>query len=121
MKRTVLIVVACVLLLPVASSAGEPGTASTKNGVTDLSINTRVAILEDRVATLQGEFDTLRTLPSQLARIGEQINNVNDKITALNEKSNGNSDIIQRVAMLLLSAGMGVAGTLLVTSTRGKH
>jgi len=103
--RRILIVLACagIVGLVLAASVPEVPTSSS-----ELSINTRVAILENRMDRIQTSVDDLRTVPSQLARIEEQIR-------SLGKTGDTNSTSIQEGVKLLLSASLGIAGTLLIT------
>jgi len=103
--RKTLLVLACVAALSMVLAAGEQIPVSPAQ---ELSINTRVAILENRMDRMQTSVDDLRTVPSQLARIEEQIR-------SLGKTGDTNSASIQEGVKLLLSAGLGIAGTLLIT------
>ena len=102
-----IIIVACAVMLSLVLAAGAPAASSS-----ELSINTRVAILENRVTTMQATLDDLHGVPSQLARIEEQIR-------GLGEKSTGTSGTIQEIGMMLLALGLGAASREVFGYRRG--
>jgi len=109
--RKILIVVACAVAVSLVLAASSPQVPAAPSA--DLSINTRVAILENRMDRMQTSVDDLRTVPSQLARIEEQIR-------SLGKGSDTNSANIQEGVKLVLSAGLGIVGTLLITRWKDK-
>ena len=92
-----IIIVACAVMLSLVLAAGAPAASSS-----ELSINTRVAILENRMDSMQTSLDDLRSVPSQLARIEEQIR-------SLGEKSGSNAGILQEAG---LGAFLAIVGAV---------
>ena len=90
-----IIIVACAVMLSLVLAAGAPAASSS-----ELSINTRVAILENRMDSVQTSLDDLRSVPSQLARIEEQIRQ-------LNERSNGTNGVLQEAALGIFGVLVG--------------
>jgi len=101
--RKTLTVLACVTLLSIGLSQEQPAS-NQQLDTGSLSINTRVAILENRMDRIQTSVDDLRTVPSQLARIEEQIRSLGDK-------SGSNSNVLQELGVgLSMAVITGVLG-----------
>jgi len=97
MRRVALLAVAALLSLALAASSP---TSQQSVPASDLSINTRVAILENRMDRMQTTLDELRNVPSQLARIEEQIR-------GLGKSGDSTAGIVQQVGMIVLAAAAG--------------